>query len=93
MEVCELKDLFDEKDEKIDFLFKMYGYRQMFCGDRVQLNVLGVSLRFFIDMRSLLLLKEDIFWVQVLLFLLGVEDLDLFFMGLFSGRFFVGMLQ
>jgi hypothetical protein len=88
-EVRELKDLLDEKDEKIDLLSKMHGHRQTSCGDRAQSNASGASPRSPTDTRSSPPLKEDTFRVQASPLLLGVEDSDSFFMGPSSGRSFV----
>lgn len=88
-EVRELKDLLDEKDEKIDLLSRMHGHRQAACADRVQPHVSGASPKSPADTRSSPPLKEDTFRVQASPLLLGVEDSDSFFMGPSSGRSFV----
>jgi hypothetical protein len=82
-EVRELKDLLDEKDEKIDMLSKMHSNRRpsSSCGSPSS------------DVRKEMLAtppKEDIFRVQASPLLLGVENSDSYFMGASSGRAFVG---
>lgn len=91
-EVRELKDLLDEKDEKIDLLSRMHGNRQSSYAERTQSNAPGSSPRSPMDTRSSPPLKEDTFRVQASPLLLGVEDSDSFFMGPSSGRSFVGKL-
>jgi hypothetical protein len=91
--VRELKDLLDEKDEKIDLLSRMHGNRQSSFAERTQSNASGSSPRSPMDTRSSPPLKEDTFRVQASPLLLGVEDSDSFFMGPSSGRSFVGKLQ
>lgn len=88
-EVRELKDLLDEKDEKIDLLSRMHGNRQSSFAERTQSNASGSSPRSPMDTRSSPPLKEDTFRVQASPLLLGVEDSDSFFMGPSSGRSFV----
>lgn len=83
-EVRELKDLLDEKDEKIDMLSKMHSNRRPSnSGSPCAEN------------RKELLSpppKDDIFRVQASPLLLGTENSDSYFMGASSGRAFVGML-
>ena len=84
-EVRELKDLLDEKDEKIDMLSKMHSNRRpsMTCST----SSLPVENR----KESIPTPpKEDIFRVQASPLLLGSENSDSYFMGASSGRAFVG---
>lgn len=84
-EVRELKDLLDEKDEKIDMLSKMHSNRRP---SMTSLN--GGSP---LDLRreaSTSPPKDDIFRVQASPLLLGAENSDSYFMGASSGRAFVG---
>lgn len=84
-EVRELKDLLDEKDEKIDMLSKMHSNRRpSFSGSPVAENRKEVV--------ATTPPKDDIFRVQASPLLLGAENSDLYFMGASSGRAFVGTL-
>ncbi len=85
-EVRELKDLLDEKDEKIDMLSKMHGHRRPSIGS-VQSHASPAA-----DLRreSGSPPKEDTFRIQASPLLLGVENSDSYFMGASSGRTFVG---
>ena len=80
-EVRELKDLLDEKDEKIDMLSKMHQNR------RPSTSSVSSECR-----REMLAAppKEDVFRVQASPLLLGAENSDSYFMGASSGRAFVG---
>lgn len=89
-EVRELKDLLDEKDEKIDLLSKMHGNRQRSIQDNTNNNGSNSSPHSPLDTRNSPPLKEDTFRVQASPLLLGIEDSDSFFMGPSSGRSFVG---
>jgi hypothetical protein len=84
-EIRELKDLLDEKDEKIDMLSKMHSNRQS--------STLSNSTSLPVESRSKELTppREDIFRVQASPLLLGAENSDSYFMGASSGRAFVGM--
>lgn len=82
-EVRELKDILDEKDEKIDLLSNLHSHKRpsMSLGQAVieqQKEVDGPS-------------KEDIFRVQASPLLLAAENSDSYFMGASSGRAFVGV--
>jgi hypothetical protein len=83
-EVRELKDLLDEKDEKIDMLSKMHANRRPSVGSPASMSPQsrrdspGVSA------------KEDTFRIQASPLLLGVENSDSYFMGASSGRGFIG---
>lgn len=82
-EVRELKDLLDEKDEKIDLLSKMHSHRQP--------SLASVSSPTMSDKKEATPLeKEDTFRVQESPLLLGVENSDSYFMGASSGRAFIG---
>ncbi|TPX10762.1 uncharacterized protein E0L32_008331 [Thyridium curvatum] len=85
-EVRDLKDLLDEKDEKIDMLSRMHGNQrhssQSSCGQSPPSH----------DARrepSAPPPKEDTFRVQASPLLLGVENSDSYFMGASSGRAFI----
>lgn len=82
-EVRELKDLLDEKDEKIDMLSKIHGNRRS--------PSMPASSPVAMDTRSdAQPTKEDTFRVQAAPLLLGVENSDSYFMGASSGRTFIG---
>ncbi|KAI1443432.1 fungal-specific transcription factor domain-containing protein [Annulohypoxylon stygium] len=82
-EVRELKDLLDEKDEKIDMLSRMHDHRQPSIGS-------AGSPRAPEPRRdSTTPAKEDAFRVQASPLLLGVENSDSYFMGPSSGRSFI----
>jgi hypothetical protein len=82
-EVRELKDLLDEKDEKIDMLSRIHGNRRS--------PSMPVSSPAAIESRNeTQALKEDTFRVQAAPLLLGVENSDSYFMGASSGRTFIG---
>ena len=86
-EIRELKDLLDEKDEKIDMLSKMHS--NMRPSTTLSSPSPSVELR-----KEALPTppKEDIFRVQESPLLLGSETSDSYFMGASSGRAFVGMI-
>ena len=85
MEVRELKDLLEEKDEKIDMLSKMHSNQwPSHCSSSAALTPKsqdGSSPP-----------KDDIFRVQISPLLLGSENSDTYFVGASSGRAFVGGL-
>lgn len=86
-EVRELKDLLDEKDEKIDMLSKMHGHRRRpSIGSSSTASPAADTKRDTTPPP-----KEDTFRVQASPLLLGVENSDSFFMGASSGRAFIGM--
>ena len=90
-EVRELKDLLDEKDEKIDMLSKMHSN----IGDMSRRRMSSASISACppaetIKEELLVLPKEDIFRIQASPLLLGSETSDSYFMGASSGRAFVG---
>jgi len=83
-EVRELKDLLDEKDEKIDMLSRLYGNRPVApshshspASDHHETSASQT--------------KEDMFRIQASPLLLGVENSDSYFMGGSSGRSFIGL--
>lgn len=82
-EVRELKDLLDEKDEKIDMLSKMHSHRR-------PSTTLSTSSPPVEEGSIPTLPKEDIFRVQASPLLLRSETSDSYFMGASSGRAFVG---
>jgi len=82
-EVRELKDLLDEKDEKIDMLSKMHGNRRS-SPEASHPSPAPDSKK---DAPAP---KEDTFRVQASPLLLGVENSDSYFMGASSGRSFIG---
>lgn len=77
-EVRELKDLLDEKDEKIDMLSKMHSNRRPSTASTEPRK------------ESASPPKDDVFRVQASPLLLGAEKSDSYFMGASSGRAFVG---
>lgn len=79
-EVRELKDLLDEKDEKIDMLSRLYGKRPTPPVHS------PVSEKRDVPASQP---KEDTFRVQASPLLLGVENSDSYFMGGSSGRSFI----
>lgn len=85
-EIRELKDLLDEKDEKIDMLSKMHGYRPQ--PQRTTSTGLSPS-----DPATALDSppKEDVFRVQASPLILDTENSDSYFMGASSGYAFIGM--
>ncbi|KAF7556217.1 hypothetical protein G7046_g6368 [Stylonectria norvegica] len=83
-ETRELKDLLDEKDEKIEMLSKMHGNR------RRQETPSACSPGSSPDTKMEgHVAKEDTFRVQASPLLLGVENSDSYFMGSSSGRSFI----
>lgn len=85
LEVRELKDLLDEKDEKIDMLSKMHSNRRPSSS--------SVSSAPILEIREISPPKDDIFRVQASPLLLGSETSDSYFMGASSGTAFVGMSE
>ncbi|RDL39211.1 Fungal-specific transcription factor-containing protein [Venustampulla echinocandica] len=83
-EVRELKDLLDEKDEKIDMLSRMHSNRRP--------SASSISPNPPAEVRtetSTTPPKDDVFRVQASPLLLGAENSDSYFMGASSGRAFV----
>lgn len=81
-EVRELKDLLDEKDEKIDMLSKMHSNR---CPSMSPASSPSLELK-----KELTPPREDVFRVQASPLLLDSNTSDSYFMGASSGRGFVG---
>ncbi|KAF5026184.1 hypothetical protein F66182_1748 [Fusarium sp. NRRL 66182] len=81
-EVRELKDLLDEKDEKIDMLSKIHGNRS--SPPRAMSSPTASEPR-----NETQVTKEDTFRIQASPLLLGVENSDSYFMGASSGRTFI----
>lgn len=95
-EVRELKDLLDEKDEKIDMLSKMHGshshQQQHYPSPHRQSPSMSQSPSASSESKKdSPQNKEDTFRVQASTLLLGVENSDSYFMGPSSGRAFIGM--
>lgn len=92
-EVHDLKDLLDEKDEKIDMLSKMHGnHRRLSVGSGSGSGISPMSSP-TVESRSgkeSTPPKEDTFRVQASPLLLGVENSDSYYMGPSSGRGFIG---
>jgi hypothetical protein len=87
-EVRELKDLLDEKDEKIDMLAKMHSHR------RPSMSMSpGQSLAESRKEDGSSPAKEDVFRVQASPLLLGTEESESYFVGASSGRAFVGKFR
>lgn len=87
-EVRELKDLLDEKDEKIDMLSKMHSNNHHRPSiDSTSGSRPGVDAKRDATPPA----KEDTFRVQASPLLLGVENSDSYFMGASSGRAFIGL--
>ncbi|KAL2016217.1 hypothetical protein VTK56DRAFT_4048 [Thermocarpiscus australiensis] len=82
-EVRELKDLLDEKDEKIDMLSKMHGNRRSPAEPSHSPPTADTKKEAGPPP------KEDTFRVQSSPLLLGVENSDSYFMGASSGRAFI----
>ncbi|KAK4122409.1 hypothetical protein N657DRAFT_657231 [Parathielavia appendiculata] len=82
-EVRELKDLLDEKDEKIDMLSRMHGNR------RSQNEQCQTPPATEVKKDAGTPAKEDTFRIQASPLLLGVENSDSYFMGASSGRAFI----
>jgi hypothetical protein len=84
-EVRELKDLLDEKDEKIDMLSKMHANRKP-CTPSSSPSPPAEHPGEGVVAPQ----KDDVFKVQASPLLLGVDNSDSYFMGASSGRAFVG---
>ncbi|KAL2131913.1 hypothetical protein VTI74DRAFT_4440 [Chaetomium olivicolor] len=82
-EVRELKDLLDEKDEKIDMLSRMHSNRRSPV-EQCQTPPAAEAKK-----DAATPVKEDTFRVQASPLLLGVENSDSYFMGASSGRAFI----
>ena len=82
-EVRELKDLLDEKDEKIDMLSKMHANRRT----SPETSPAAPDVKKGAGTAP----KEQTFRVLASPLLLGVENSDSYFMGASSGRSFIGL--
>ena len=91
-EIRELKDLLDEKDEKIDMLSKMHGNRRRMSTTTSTPMSSTFSTPESTSTKESPAPKEDTFKVQASPLLLGVENSDSYFMGSSSGRSFIGTL-
>lgn len=105
-EVRDLKDLLDEKDEKIDMLSKMHGNNGQVRRRMSSESAVGNGMAAMASpMGSPVAVdartggkeptpppppKEDVFRVQASPLLLGVENSDSYYMGPSSGRGFIG---
>lgn len=85
-EVRELKDLLDEKDEKIDMLSKMHANRR--ASPEASLAPPTAT---DVKKEAGTAPKEETFRVLASPLLLGVENSDSYFMGASSGRSFIGL--
>jgi hypothetical protein len=85
LEIRELKDLLDEKDEKIDMLSRIHG------GHHASPHSSSVAVSMSPEPRknSLTPTKEDTFRVQASPLLIQTADSDSYFMGSSSGRSFI----
>ncbi|KAK4225326.1 fungal-specific transcription factor domain-containing protein [Podospora fimiseda] len=84
-EVRELKDLLDEKDEKIDMLSRMHNNRRSPAESPNRSTSPPSNSKAELTPPP----KEDTFRVQASPLLLGVENSDSYFMGASSGRAFI----
>ena len=88
-EVKELKDLLDEKDEKIDILSRIHSHspslRRPSSTPSSQIDLADIK-----EASGTTSIKEDTFRVQQSPCLLDGEQADSYFMGASSGRSFVG---
>ncbi|PBP17823.1 fungal-specific transcription factor domain-containing protein [Diplocarpon rosae] len=88
-EVRELKDLLDEKDEKIDMLSRMHSNRRPSMSKPISALPSVESPRELAAMPP----KDDVFRPHSSSLLFGAEDTDSFFVGASSGRAFVDALK
>ncbi|KAK5987550.1 Transcriptional activator protein acu-15 [Cladobotryum mycophilum] len=88
-EVRELKDLLDEKDEKIDMLSAMHNGG----GLRRRPSITSPNSLSPDSSKDAPAAKEDTFRVQATQLLLSVENSDSYFMGSSSGRAFIASLK
>lgn len=88
-EVRELKELLDEKDEKIDMLSRMHSHSPLQAASRRTSMTLSPQPAVD-DKEEIQLAKDDLFKVQQLPVLLDGHDSDSYFMGTSSGRAFIG---
>lgn len=88
-EVRELKELLDEKDEKIDMLSRIHSHSPGFSGGRRP----SVQSPAAPEVREESQEKDDTFKVQQPPLLVDDENSDSYFVGSSSGRNFVGMFR
>ena len=88
-EVKELKDLLDEKDEKIDILSRIHSNSPSLRRPSSTISS-SVNLPEIKEVTSPAKEKEDVFRVQQSSCLLDGEESETYFMGASSGRSFVG---
>lgn len=88
-EVRELKELLDEKDEKIDMLSRMHSHSPQGFSNGRQPSVQSPAAS---EVREESQEKDDTFKVQQPPLLLDDENSDSYFVGGSSGRTFVGMI-
>ncbi|OAQ97447.1 hypothetical protein LLEC1_01817 [Akanthomyces lecanii] len=91
-EVRELKDLLDEKDEKIDMLSAMHKGRRLSTTSGASSTLHDTSISSD-GSKDTISDKQDTFRVQASPLLLGVENSDAYFMGASSGRTFITALK
>ena len=84
----ELKDLLDEKDEKIDILSRIHPRSS--SSRRPSATITSTAVAEQIPIVEAQELKDDTFRVQQSPCLLDGDDSDSFFMGASSGRAFIG---
>lgn len=90
-EIRELKDLLDEKDEKIDMLSKIHGNRRRpSIGSASAISPMSSPAAELRSGKEPTPPREDTFRVQASPLLLGVENSDSYYMGPSSGRSFIG---
>lgn len=91
-EVRDLKDLLDEKDEKIDMLSKIHGNRRRPSRGPSPSSPCATNSPTgdAVSQKESTPSKEDTFRVQASPLLLGVENSDSYYMGPSSGRGFFG---
>jgi hypothetical protein len=89
-EVRELKELLDEKDEKIDMLSRIHSHSSQGFSNGRQPSVQSPAAS---EVREESQEKDDTFKVQQPPFLLDDENSDSYFVGSSSGRTFVGMIN
>lgn len=92
-EVRDLKDLLDEKDEKIDMLSKIHGrgsHRRLSIGSGSATSPMSPPVVEARPGKEPTPPREDTFRVQASPLLLGVENSDSYYMGPSSGRGFIG---
>lgn len=88
-EVRELKELLDEKDEKIDMLSRIHSHSPQGHSNTRRPSVPSPST---LEVREESQEKDDTFKVQQPLLLVDDANSDSYFVGSSSGRLFVGML-